>query len=103
LWYTATQDLPVFFQEQHQIVESGLPGPSDPSILEKISVPVMLLHGMESKLWFMDSAKYIADHVKDVYTQPIQDAAHFGPCVHSEGHADSLKGFLNAINQNPVE
>ena len=58
---------------------------------------------MESKLWFMDSAKYIADHVKDVYTHPIQDAAHCSPCAQSEGHADSLEGFLYAINKNPVE
>jgi pimeloyl-ACP methyl ester carboxylesterase len=97
LWHTVTQDLPVFFQEQHQIVESGLPGPTDPSILENISVPVLLLHETDSKLWFMDSPKYIAEHVKVVYYhQPIQDTAHCAPCAHSVGHAVSLEGCLNA-------
>ena len=99
LRHTVTQSLPEFFQEQHQIVETGLPGLINPSILEYISLPVLLLHETDSKLWFMDSPKYFADHVKDVYTHPIQDAAHCAPCTQSEGRADSLEGCLNAIIQ----
>jgi hypothetical protein len=99
LRYTITQDLPVLFQEQYQIVESGLPGLTDPSILENITVPVLLLDETDSKLWFMDSSKYIAEHVKVVYYhQPIQDTAHCAPCAHSEGQAVSLEGCLNAKN-----
>jgi pimeloyl-ACP methyl ester carboxylesterase len=97
-WEAAANRLPLFLQESKQAAASGQPGPTSPSELEKITVPVLLLHGDRSSRWFGDSVKHVARHVPEAIVRQIPGAAHFGPYTHPRAVADELIEFFNEVH-----
>lgn len=96
----AAQYLPVDLEELREALEFNGPSPTDPSVLERITVPVLLLHGSRTALsWFTDSTRYVADHVPDATLREIADAGHLGHLVDPERDARELVPFLEAAHQ----
>lgn len=93
-WQVAANNIPIFLAEQAAIFESSMPNPMDSTILSKIQVPVLLILGTKTTTYFIDSLKYVANHVQNVHIQKIDQAAHFGICTHPEAVADVLVNFV---------
>ena len=68
----------IFSQQEERIAASEGPGPSDPSLLAKIDVPVLLLEGSATKTWFKDSVRYMNHYLPDSVIRQVAGAAHFG-------------------------
>ncbi len=94
-WEAAAPNRPVFLQEQQLAAESGRPGPTNPSVLAKLEVPVLLLHGTRTKPWFSDSVRHVAEQVADPHVREIAGAAHFGPYTEPEAIAGELARFFS--------
>lgn len=96
--------MPILLQELEQGVgtEQGAatePGPTSPSLLSNIVVPVLLLHGSHSVLreWFSRGVRHVADHVPEAHMCEIQGAGHFGVALEPEAIADELARFFASI------
>ncbi len=97
-WEAAASRLPLFLQERKQAAGSGQPGPTSPSELGKITVPVLLLHGDRTSQWFSASVQHVAEHVPEVTVRQIPGAAHFGPYTHPRAVADELRRFFAGVH-----
>jgi len=93
-WDAAAPGLPVFLREQQLAVESEHPGPTDPSVLARITMPVLLLRGSESTPWFADSVRHVARHLAAPRLRVIPGAGHFGPYTAPEPVANELLRFF---------
>jgi pimeloyl-ACP methyl ester carboxylesterase len=93
---SAGRYVPVDLREIQQATESQGPGPTDPSELARITVPVLLLHGSRSALrtWFTDGVRHVAHHVADPHVREITGAGHLGPSVQPEPVARELIRFF---------
>ena len=91
-------NVPVQLREFEQLFESDVSGPTDPSELATIDVPVLLLHGTRSvpDPWFVDSVRHVAAHVDDARVREIEGAGHLGPALEPEAVADELGRFFAA-------
>lgn len=96
-WQAAAVNLPIYLEEQNAIYESDRPSPMDPSILTEIQVPVLLMQGTKTTPYFVESVKYVANHVQNPQIRKIDQAAHFGPCIHPEVFADELADFIASV------
>ncbi|HKX68160.1 MAG TPA: alpha/beta hydrolase [Intrasporangium sp.] len=76
-----------------QLTEHGDPT-TDPAVLGAISAPVSVLHGADTKPFFVTCARYVADHVTNGQVQEIQGAGHAAPLTHPEALADALTAFF---------
>lgn len=97
-WEAAATRLPLFLQEQKKAAGSGQPGPTSPSMLGKITMPVLLLHGDRSSQWFSDSVEHVAEHLADATVRQIPGAAHFGPYTHPRTVADEMSQFFADVH-----
>ena len=89
--------VPVLLQTLHQIDDSDAPSPTDPSVLQQITVPVLVLQGSQSNAtwpWFTASVRHIEEHVADAEVREISDAGHMGTWVEPEGYSDELIDFF---------
>ncbi len=93
-WEEAASDIPVLLQELQLAAESELPSPTDPSVLARVSVPVMLLRGSNTGNWFVDSVEYVADHLPESRIREISGAGHFGPYTKAQEVAEELANFF---------
>ena len=93
-WDAAAPNIPVFLQEEQQAAESERPSSTASSVLQRITVPVLLLYGNQTKPWFRDSVRYVAEHVADTHVREIGGAAHYGPHTEPEAVADELVPFF---------
>ncbi len=93
-WEDAASDLPVFLQENQQSGESDMPSPTDPSVLAKISLPVLLMHGSRTGRWHVDSVQHVAEHLREPRIREIRGAGHFGPYTQAKAVADEIAGFF---------
>lgn len=98
----AGQNVPVHLQELEQATQSDDPGPTNPSVLTRITVPVLLLHGSRTAMddWFTDSVRYVADHVADPQVREIAGAGHLGPYCEPDAVADELVQFFERALQS---
>jgi pimeloyl-ACP methyl ester carboxylesterase len=101
-WRASAPNLPLFLQEMGQLAEAAEPSPTAPSVLTKITAPLLLLHGTQSRRWFRSSLRHVAGYVAGSDIQAIEGAAHFGPHTHPEAVADALARFFSAnpLSQN---
>lgn len=100
-WEAAASRLPLFLQESKQAAGSGQPGPTSPSELGKITMPVLLLHGDRSSQWFSDSMQHVAQHVADATVRQIPGAAHFGPYTQPRAVAEEMVRFFTEVHAPP--
>lgn len=95
--------IPTLLQELEleQDAQSERPGLTDPSVLAKITVPVLLLHGSRTALrnFFTDGVRHVADHVANPHVREIAGAGHFAVALAPEPIADELVRFLEAALQ----
>lgn len=85
---------------QHELPYEG-PRATDPEVLGKITVPVLLLTGQETLLhtWFTDAVQYIAQHIADPHVRELPGAGHFAPEVAPETLATELISFFGSVRQ----
>ena len=90
--------VPTLLAEFEQADRVDGPGATSPSVLERITVPALALHGSRTVLhdWFAEGARHVADHVADGRVREIDGAGHWGPVVRPGPIADELVGFLDA-------
>jgi pimeloyl-ACP methyl ester carboxylesterase len=98
-WQTSAPNILVFLQEEQQAAASERPGPTDPAVLARITVLVLLLHGSESRPWFTGSVRHVASRVADPHVRAISGAGHFGPHTKPEAVASELIGFFSSALQ----
>jgi pimeloyl-ACP methyl ester carboxylesterase len=77
------------------------PTPDDPAVLGAISAPVLVLHGADTKPFFVASARYEADRVPNARVHEIPGAGHAAPLTHPEALAEALTEFF-APAQKPA-
>lgn len=70
------------------------PTADDPGVLAAVGVPVLAMHGSETKPFWVRSARHVADHVPDAHVSRISGAGHFGPMTHPESVAATIVGFF---------
>ena len=73
---------------------------ADPSVIENISVPVLLLHGPRTHPWFTHTVRYLAAELADAHVVEISGAGHMGPYFSPDAVADELIRFFTA--QHPL-
>lgn len=78
-----------------QLMEHDGPTADDPVVLGAISKPVPVLHGANTKSFWIRSARHVADHVPHARIQEIPSAGHAGPLTHPKAPADALSGFFS--------
>jgi pimeloyl-ACP methyl ester carboxylesterase len=89
----------VALQEAQQAGESQRPTPTDASVLTRINVPVLYLHGSQTPTtWYVEGARYVASHVVDFRQVEVVGAAHLTPHLAPELIADELVHFFEAVS-----
>jgi pimeloyl-ACP methyl ester carboxylesterase len=85
---------------QHEASYEG-PRATDPEVLGRITVPVLLLVGRQSRLgtFFSDSARFIAQHVAKPQTWELPGVGHFAPMLAPESVAEELVTFFESARQ----
>jgi pimeloyl-ACP methyl ester carboxylesterase len=98
-WTASAATIGVFLQEEQQAAASARPGSTSPEVLADIPVPVLLLHGSESRSWFVDSVRHVAAHVPDPTIREVDGAGHWGPYLQPGAVADEMTRFFTAVRQ----
>jgi pimeloyl-ACP methyl ester carboxylesterase len=93
--------VPVALEEIKQAGESEAPRPTAPSALGRITVPLLYLHGSPDRTWYIEGARYVAEHVADPRVVEIAEVGHFGHFLHPERFVEGLIGFFNATHERP--
>ena len=77
------------------------PRSTDPEILARITVPVLVLTGQQTRLqpFFSAAAEFIAQHVADSQVWELPGAGHFAPLLAPESVADELITFFESAWQ----
>lgn len=90
--------IPVLLGLLERVAESKGPGPTDPSVLKRITAPVLILHGANThRQWFIESANYVNEHVADSTIIKIPNAGHSGLWVKPEAATVEMKHFFEKI------
>ena len=79
----------MWMQEQSEYLRA-----IDPAVIERISAPVLLLHGPHTHRVFTASVRHLADEIADARLTEIPDVGHMGPVVAPAAVADELVRFL---------
>jgi pimeloyl-ACP methyl ester carboxylesterase len=87
--------VPNLFNFFKQFGEYDGPLPDDPAMLGTISVPVLALHGAETKPFLVRSAQHVVDHAPNARIQAIPGAGHASPLTHPEALAEALTEFFS--------
>lgn len=77
------------------VMEEGDPI-ADPAVLAAISVPVLVLHGSNTKRLFTASARTVIDRVPNARMQEIPGAGHAAPLTHPEELAEAFTAFFSS-------
>jgi pimeloyl-ACP methyl ester carboxylesterase len=95
--------LKTFHQAAQQAGDSAPVSPSaaDPALLGTISVPALVLHGSNSRLFWARFAQHVADHVPNAKLHEIPGAGHAAPLTHPEALAGPLTDLFTATQRAP--
>ena len=92
--------VPVLLNDIQQAMRSEGPDPADPEVLERISAPMLVLHGPDTKPFFTAAARHVAHHVPNARIQQIPDVRHAAPLTHPEALAEALTEFFWSAQQS---
>jgi pimeloyl-ACP methyl ester carboxylesterase len=95
-WSRSAENIPVFLREV-AAESDGRPGPTDPTVLARVRVPVLLLEGSETQRWFAASVRHVATYLNDARVERIHGAAHFAPVRASVAVAGVLAEFFTPL------
>ena len=88
---------PAMVADATQGPQSTGPSAAEPSVLDAVTVPVLLLQGPHTPLrLFHDAVRHVADHVDDAHVREVADAGHFGPVLQPDAVADALDDLVAA-------
>lgn len=95
---TAGGYVSVLLQELEQSAQLEGPGPFDPTTLERIAAPVLLLHGAETAMpdSFTTAVEHVAVHVAEARVVELPGVGHPGPAVAPEVLAPHLTNFFHS-------
>ena len=68
--------------------------PFDETVLERLSMPVLVLSGERSRAEFRDAARLLVDRLEDARVAEIAGAGHLGPLTAPEPVARELVAFF---------
>lgn len=89
--------VPVLVRMLAQIGDADGYAPTDPSVLEQIEVPTLILMGSQAEAtwpWFAESVRHIAEHVADAHVREVPGAGHMAAWVEPRLVADELTRFF---------
>ncbi|HVR76929.1 MAG TPA: alpha/beta hydrolase, partial [Acidimicrobiia bacterium] len=69
----------------------------DPDVLGAVSAPVLVVHGADTKPFWIRSARHVADHVPNARIQEIPAAGHAAPLTHPKSLAEALTEFFSPL------
>jgi pimeloyl-ACP methyl ester carboxylesterase len=77
------------------------PRSTDPEVLARITAPVLLLRGRQTRLgtFFSDAVRFIAQHVADPQVWKLPGVGHFAPVLAPESVAEELITFFESARQ----
>ena len=81
--------LPVVVQEAPEMNR-----PFEDALLEKLHMPVLVLHGERTRAEFKKAARDLTERLDDARFVEVADAGHIGPLTKAEPVARELVGFL---------
>lgn len=67
--------------------------------LRGVSVPVLSVMGADTRSFFADSARFVAEHAPAANVHEIAGAAHAAPLTHPEEFARALTTFVSVVQQ----
>ena len=82
--------LPVVVQELPEMNR-----PFEDALLEKLHMPILVLHGERSRVEFKNAARDLTERLDDARLVELADAGHIGPLTNAEPVARELVGFLS--------
>lgn len=74
-----------------EVAQSGPPQLTDLSLLEEVTVPVLLLHGAETHPFYKQVARRVADRLADSHLRAIPGLGHLGPQITPEPVTNELR------------
>ena len=92
--------VPNLLKAFQQLREHQGPIAEDPDVLRTITTPVLVLHGAETKPFWIRSAQLIADHVSNARKQEISAAGHAAPLTHPAALAEALTEFFSPASNS---
>jgi pimeloyl-ACP methyl ester carboxylesterase len=93
-----TKYVPVLLEHLRRAAESKGPGPTDSSVLKRITAPVLIMQGANTtRNWFIDGVNYVNEHVADSTIIKIPDAGHSGLWVKPETVSVEMKHFFEKV------
>ena len=81
--------LPVVVQELPEVNR-----PFEEASLQRLSTPVLVLHGERSRIEFKNAARDLTERLDDARLVEVAGAGHIGPLTHAEPVARELVEFL---------
>ncbi len=77
------------------------PQSTDPEAMARISVPVLLLRGRQTRraTFYADTERYVAEHVADPHVRELPGIGHFAPTVAPEPVVEALVSFFESVRQ----
>jgi pimeloyl-ACP methyl ester carboxylesterase len=89
----------VAVQEMQQAREFEKSSPTHPSLLTRITVPILYLHGERTPTtWYREGVRHVANHVADLHVVEIPGVGHFAPLLAPERIASELiRMFTTAL------
>jgi pimeloyl-ACP methyl ester carboxylesterase len=78
------------------------PQSTDPEAMARISVPVLLLRGQQTRrtTFYTDTERYVAEYVADPHVRELPGIGHFAPCLAPEPVAEALVSFFGSVRQS---
>jgi pimeloyl-ACP methyl ester carboxylesterase len=95
----AARYVPNLLDAFRQLAQHEGPTADDPAVLGAISAPVLVVHGADTKPFWIRGARYVADHVPDARIQAIPGAGHAAPLTHPMALAEALTEFFSPAQQ----
>jgi pimeloyl-ACP methyl ester carboxylesterase len=90
----AGRHVPNLLDAFRQLMEYEGPTADDPAVLAAISAPLLVVHGVDTKPFWIRSARHVADHVPNARIQVIPGAGHASPLTHPEALTKALTEFF---------
>jgi pimeloyl-ACP methyl ester carboxylesterase len=94
--------VPAMLQAGRQGASYEGPLSSDPEVLEKVTVPFLLLRGQQTHLdtFYADTERYVAEHIVEAHlSKPLPGLGHLAPLLAPEPIARELIPFFESTRQ----
>lgn len=73
------------------------PGMTDPSVLARLAIPVLLVWGTETTPFARTVVQLLAEQLPDAQVREVEGVGHFAPLLAPEPVADELSRFFSAV------